>query len=81
MGPDRKGINRVRLIVDLSDIDKRCKMYATGYSDPTAWIKKSPLKGRKPKDFVWVAFDNGASLMILWGMLEKMTLNGRWAHD
>jgi hypothetical protein len=79
--PDRKRIHRVRLIVDLSDIDKRCKMHATGYSDPKAWVKKAPLKGRKPTDFVWVGFDNGASLMILWGMLEKMTLDGRWAHD
>lgn len=78
MKVNRKDIERVRLRHSMYQIDMRLRIQSTGYTNPRIWIKDSPIKGKDPKQFVWVAFDNGAHEPILWGNLERLDKNGKW---
>lgn len=71
-------IERVRLRNSMYQIDMRLRAKSTGYTNPKLWIDKSPIEGKSPKQFVWVAFDNGAHEPMLWGNLERLDKSGKW---
>ena len=50
----------------------------TGYTNPKLKVTESPIEGKQPGQFVWVAFDNGAHEMLLWGNLERQDNFGEW---
>lgn len=57
---------RVRLKVDLTKYDSRCKISSLGYTMPDM---KLSIWGSQDR-FVAVRFDNGAQLDVLWNNLE-----------
>ena len=62
---------RVKLKVDLTKYDNRCKVGSIGYTIPD--IKLS-MWGDQDR-FVAVRFDNGAQLDVLWDSLEIINEN------
>ena len=78
MKANREDIERVRLHNSMYQIDMRLRAKSTGYTNPKLWIDKSPIEGKSPKQFVWVAFDNGAHEPMLWGNLERLDKSGKW---
>jgi hypothetical protein len=80
MRRDWKNINRVKLNIDLTRIHAKCVKGSTGYTDPNIRVTESPIKDRPPDNFIWVVFDNGAMLKVLWGCLEQQMLDGSWGH-
>jgi len=78
MKVNRKDIERVRLRNSMYQIDMRLRIKSTGYTNPKIWISNSPIKGKDPKQFVWVAFDNGAHEPMLWSNLERLDKSGKW---
>lgn len=62
---------RVKLKVDLTKYDNRCKVGSLGYTIPD--IKLS-IWGSQDR-FVAVKFDNGAQLDVLWNSLETINEN------
>ena len=78
MKANRQDITRVRLRHAMYQIDMRLRQNSTGYTNPKLNVGKSPIEGKKPGQFVWVAFDNGAHEIMLWGNLERLDTNGKW---
>jgi hypothetical protein len=79
MKADRTQINRVRLRFSMRQLDGRLRINSTGYTNPTLWVADSPTPHKKPNQFVWVAFDNGAHEKILWGCLQRQNNAGKWS--
>tara|TARA_R110000751_G_scaffold79711_1_gene160644 strand:+ start:304 stop:549 length:246 start_codon:yes stop_codon:yes gene_type:complete len=78
MKADREDIARVRIRHSMYQIDMRLRKESTGYTNPYLKVIKSPIVGKQPGQFVWVAFDNGAHEILLWGNLERQDNNGKW---
>lgn len=78
MKADREDITRVRLRHSMYQIDKRLRQNSTGYTNPKLKVTESPIEGKQPGQFVWVAFDNGAHEILLWGNLERQDNFGKW---
>ena len=57
---------RVKLKVDLTKYDNKCKIGSLGYTIPDV---KLSIWGSQDR-FVAVKFDNGAQLDVLWNSLE-----------
>lgn len=62
---------RVKLKVDLTKYDNRCKVGEKGWTIPNV---KLSIWGSQDR-FVAVKFDNGAKLDILWKGLEEIKEN------
>jgi len=62
---------RVKLKVDLTRYDSRCKIGSYGYTIPNL---KLSIWGSQDR-FVAVKFDNGAKLDVLWESLERIDKN------
>tara|TARA_R100000008_G_scaffold22781_1_gene12105 strand:- start:533 stop:781 length:249 start_codon:yes stop_codon:yes gene_type:complete len=79
MKVNRQDMERVRLRFSMKQLDHRLKVGSTGYTNPKLWVKESPIEGKVPAQFVWVAFDNGAHERILWGVLQRLDgKTGEW---
>ena len=81
MKADREGVTRVRLRNSMYQMDRRLRAKSTGYTNPKLKVVNSPIKGKQPGQFVWVAFDNGAHEMLLWGNLERQDSFGKWQEN
>lgn len=63
---------RVKLKVDLTKYDSRCKISSRGYTLPDVKLSIWGFQDR----FVAVEFDNGSKLDVLWDSLEVINKNG-----
>ena len=79
MKVNREYIERDRLRFSMKQLDYRLKKNSTGYTNPKLWVQESPIEGKTPAQFIWVAFDNGAHERILWGCLQRLDgKTGKW---